>query len=329
MGDHINLRDLRRIVNTSLAPERGLRLATKPGRSSPRFTGCRTAPVRHIPASTGPKRTATLNQPAKSSLVDIAPGRRLALAAIGSGVAAGALGLAAAPAGAAEASLLPPAATSLSDLTARLRKAPRRREFKTVPFILNNPDQWDDAALSAVIAYGGAHKQVFDNTDIAGPWLNAMRNALNTQIWAFRHPDFLVASATHGTAHLALFEPATWEKYQLGKLTGGKFQSNTLIVEQQGATSDPTDYENAAGAFSSHGLSIPALQRRGVVFLACHNAILEIAGKLIADGMNPDRLSPLELCAELTNHLIDGVVLTPGIAGTVPELERAGFAYAR
>jgi hypothetical protein len=30
----------------------------------------------------------------------------------------------------------------------------------------------------------------------------------------------------------------------------------------------------------------------------------------------------------LTNHLIDGVVLTPGVAGTLAELQRAGFTYA-
>ena len=74
-----------------------------------------------------------------------------------------------------------------------------------------------------------------------------MRNSLNTQVWSFRHPDFLAVSATHGTAGLALFGPAMWEKYQLAKLTGGKFQSNTLVSEQKGAAADPKDYENPEG----------------------------------------------------------------------------------
>ncbi|HEV7216393.1 MAG TPA: transcriptional initiation protein Tat, partial [Chloroflexota bacterium] len=30
---------------------------------------------------------------------------------------------------------------------------------------------------------------------------------------------------------------------------------------------------------------------------------------------------------ELTNHLVDGVVLTPGIVATLLELQRAGFHY--
>ena len=263
--------------------------------------------------------------------MNIAPGRRFALMTMGRGIAAGAAGLAVLQGGAAratEAPMLPPEAKSLKELTARLGRAPRRRDFKTVPMILTDPDQWDHAALSAVIAYGGAPKQVWDNTDISSPWLNLMRNALNAQVWSFRHPDFLVVSATHGTAHLALFEPAVWEKYQLAKLSGGKFQSNTLIVEQKGAAADPKDYENPEGAFSPHDDSIPALQRRGVVFLACHNAIWELSERLIATEVNPDQLPHGALAAELTNHLIAGAVLTPGMVGTIPELQRHGFNYA-
>jgi hypothetical protein len=229
---------------------------------------------------------------------------------------------------AAEPSLLPPGAKSLEELTARLSRAPRRRDFKTVPMILSDPDQWDHAALSEVIAYRGSPKQVWDKTGIASPWLNVMRNSLNAQVWSFRHPDFLVVSATHGTAHPALFGPAIWEKYQLAKLTGGKFQSNTLIAEHKGAAEDPKDFENPEGAFSPHDNSIPALQRRGVVFLACHNAIWEFAERLIATEVNPDELSHDALAAQLTKHLIAGMVLTPGMVGTLVELQRRGFNYA-
>jgi hypothetical protein len=65
-----------------------------------------------------------------------------------------------------------------------------------------------------------------------------------------------------------------------------------------------------------------------VVFLACHNAIWELAESLEATGVNPDALSHGALAAELTNHLIAGVVLTPGMVGTLPELQQAGFNYA-
>ena len=97
------------------------------------------------------------------------PGRRWALKTMGLGMVAGATGFAALHDGAAsggEPSLVPPGAKSLDDLTTRLSGAPRRRDFKTVPMILNDPTQWDHAALSAVIAYRGAPKQAWDNTDL-------------------------------------------------------------------------------------------------------------------------------------------------------------------
>jgi hypothetical protein len=44
---------------------------------------------------------------------------------------------------------------------------------------------------------------------------------------------------------------------------------------------------------------------------------------------NPDKLTHEQLAAELTNHLLPGVVLTPGAVGTLPELQRVGFQYAK
>jgi hypothetical protein len=232
------------------------------------------------------------------------------------------------PAEAVGSALMPPGATRLEALKERLTQAPRRRDFKAVPMILNHPEQWDHEALNEVLAYGAAQKQVWDNTDIGGPWLNLMRNALNSQIWSFKHPDFLAVSVTHGTAQLALFDQAVWDKYQLTRLAGEDFEANTLIIEHKAAAADPTHFEDPAGPFSGDDNSIPALVRRGVVFMSCHNAIWEQAAALIKLDINPDRLSHAALAAELTNHLVDGAVLIPGAAGTLPELQQVGFHYA-
>jgi hypothetical protein len=78
----------------------------------------------------------------------------------------------------------------LRSLMEQLAKAPRRRDFKTVPMILDTPDLWDAKALDAIIAYRGSRKQVWDNTEIDGPRLNLMRNSLNAQVFSFRHPIF-------------------------------------------------------------------------------------------------------------------------------------------
>jgi intracellular sulfur oxidation DsrE/DsrF family protein len=264
--------------------------------------------------------------------VKIVTGRRGLLRTFALSLATSAIGLASAaakPAAAAvETALTPPGATHLDALKKRLAQAPRRRDFKTVPMILNHGEQWDHEALTEVLSYRPAPKQVWDNSDIGSPWLNFMRNALNSQIWSFKHPDFLTVSATHGTALLALCDHATWDKYQLSRLAGEKFKTNTLIIEQKAGAADPANYEDPAGAFSGEDNSIPALMRRGVVFMACHNAIWEQAAALIKADINPDKLSHAALAAELTNHLVDGVVLIPGASGTLPELQQAGFHYA-
>ncbi|MGU3668177.1 transcriptional initiation protein Tat [Methylobacterium sp. A49B] len=252
---------------------------------------------------------------------------RRSLLALGAGLAAGMAE--ARPAGATTAADLPEGSRTLRDLTDRLAKAPRRRDFKTVPMILDRPDLWDQEALSEVITYKGGPRQVWDNTDIGGPWLNLMRNALNNQVWSFKHPNFLAASATHGSANVALYDHAMWDKYQLTKLAGEAFKTNTLIVPKKAAQADAVNYQDPAGMFSPENNTIPALMARGVVFLSCHNAIWEQAGTLIRRDLNPDKLSHDALAAELTNHLIPGVVLTPGAVGTLPELQQAGFHYAK
>ena len=192
--------------------------------------------------------------------------------------------------------------------------------------ILRHPDFWDNEALTEIIAYRGTRKQVWNNTILAGPWLNLMRNSINGQIFSFGNKDFLAVSATHGTAHLALFDQAMWDKYELATIADATFfKTNTLIVPKPVSFAKGEDPNRVVG---SDGGTIPALQERGVVFLACHNAIWEVTAKLIAYGKNPDHASHEALAAELSNHLIDGVVLTPGIVATILELQQVGFHYA-
>jgi hypothetical protein len=225
--------------------------------------------------------------------------------------------------------LTPSGAAHLNALMDGLAKAPRNRSFKTVPMILTDPNQWDHKALSDVLAYQPPTKQASDNSQIAGSWLDAISSTLNTEVWSFKHPEFLAVSATHGSAQLALYDQIMWDKYQLSHLAGEKFKTNILIVETKAASADPANFEDPAGVFSPADNSIPALMRRGVVFLACHHQLWQQAEKLIDAGLNPDGLTHGELAAELTNHLIPGVILTPGMVATLSELVLAGFQYVK
>ncbi|MDD2876081.1 MAG: transcriptional initiation protein Tat [Acidiphilium sp.] len=260
--------------------------------------------------------------------------RRSTLAMPAAGIGMAALATAWSPIGVAEAamsmdgSFIPANATKLKALTTALANAPRHRNFKTVPMILTSSEQWDSEALHLLFTYSGGPKQVWDNTDLASPWLNLMRNAINAQIWSWKHPDFIAVSATHGTAHLALYDSYIWDKY-LTKFTGGKIQSNTWMDIGPAAKASAADYNNPTGVFSPFDNSIPVLQRRGAVFCACHNEVWEVTMGILKKGINPDKLSHPALAAEFTNHLVPGVVLTPGAVGTLPELQLAGYQYAK
>ena len=71
------------------------------------------------------------------------------------------------------------------------------------------------------------------------------------------------------------------------------------------------------------------LERRGAVFTACHNAIWELAGQLLATNVNPDHLSHDQLAADLTNHVVPSVIVTPGAVATLVELQHAGSTYGK
>jgi len=221
-----------------------------------------------------------------------------------SGLTAGIAALAASPAAAAAGG-----AATLSELQGRLAKLPVRRDFKTVPLVLESTDTWDDAAIREVAAYRGGPRQVWDNKDLASGWTGFMRNALNGQTLSYKNRDFLTVSMTRGDAQLALFDQSSWDKYGLAKLTGGKFAGNSLIMAGAGDAQDP---------------AIPVLMKRGVIFMACHNAIWAAAGRAIAAGAKGPQE---EVAADLTNHLLPGVILTPGALATLPLLQQAGFQY--
>jgi hypothetical protein len=253
--------------------------------------------------------------------------RRIAIATIGAGLAMS--GLVEAAHAAEDTGVEPSTGKNLREFSEHLASIPRRRDYKSVPMIADKPDLWDAAALSALTAYNGGPKHVWDHTDIAGSWLNGMRNTLNAQTYSFNEPNFLCVSGTHGPAHLALYDQSMWDKYQLAKIAGGNISSNTFIVTGATASRDPTDIQSVDGPLSPKGNNIAILQRRGVVFLACHNAIWELANRLIASGQNPDHVSLDAMTADLTNHLIPDVVLTPGVVPTMVNLARAGFVYTR
>jgi hypothetical protein len=89
--------------------------------------------------------------------VKIITGRRGVLRTFALTAATGAIAIATAaakPAAAAvESALTPPGAARLDAIRKRLAQAARRRNFETVPMILDHREQWDDDAFREVLAY--------------------------------------------------------------------------------------------------------------------------------------------------------------------------------
>jgi hypothetical protein len=147
-------------------------------------------------------------------------------------------------------------------------------------------------------------------------------------VFSLQRPNFLCAAVPHGGAALALFNQDMWNKYKLAEQTKGAFKDNSFLTDPDFPQSAVNEPENMTGLYSDAGNFIPTLQRRGVVFLGCHNAIWELAAALIKGGANPDRLSNEELAAELTNNLIPGAISTPGNDAMIGKLQETGFVYA-
>jgi intracellular sulfur oxidation DsrE/DsrF family protein len=215
----------------------------------------------------------------------------------------------------------------LERLKRRLAAAPRRRTFRTVPFVVTSRDQWDHEAAEAVLGYRNRALQVWVCTEMGAPWLNLMREAISGQVFAHGNPGFLAVAAIHGSAHLALFDQAAWGAHGLAALSGGKAAMNTFLAPKPG-TSPHDDLQDVAGYYGPANNNIRTLQERGAVFIACHDSIHAIARSVRqrAGGTGP---SADATAADLTNHLVPGAVLVPSVVAFLVELQRVGFTYSK
>lgn len=215
----------------------------------------------------------------------------------------------------------------LDNFKKSLAAAPRRRNFKAVPFMVHDENLWDHEAAEIVLSYRYRTRQVWECTELGAPWLNLMREALNGQVFAHSNPGFLAVAALHGNAHLALFEQVAWDAYGLVSLAAKAATKNVFVAAKAG-TSPLDDLQNLSGYYGPENSTIAALQERGMVFIACHDSIHAIARNVLhasgGDVATADRVA-----ADLTNHLIPDAVLVPSVVAFLVELQRAGYTYAK
>jgi len=171
----------------------------------------------------------------------------------------------------------------------------------------------------------GKHRQLFDAPDPdGGTVLRHVRNYLDTWREAYGVADrevSVIVALYARTTPLGL-QDTMWAKYKLGtalsltdSTTGAPLARNYFAHPQPG---DPV----ADGTPES---SIESLQRRGVVFALCNNALRRWSARLEKQGMG----AATDVHADLTAHALPGVVVVPDVIIAMTKASERGFGYVR
>ncbi|MGZ3506045.1 MAG: hypothetical protein ACXVAW_15985, partial [Vulcanimicrobiaceae bacterium] len=83
---------------------------------------------------------------------------------------------------------------------------------------------------------------------------------------------------------------------------------------------DPSIDPDDPGGFYQD-TSVPALRKRGAVFLACHTAIEEQARTLVKGGFAPAGMSAQDVANDILTHLVAGTVVVPSMVAAIAVLQ--------
>ena len=177
----------------------------------------------------------------------------------------------------------------------------------------------DDVWLDAL---KGKYKTTFDvDAHKNGNALVQGKSVLDAWRDSFGVPehDVNLVMGVRGTGIPIVLRDELWAKYKLGEQYGiidpaTKAASvRNLYVHSNVQPSGPV----------SHEQTVEALQKRGVVFLVCRNTIAGATRKLVAAGMGTAE----EVRDSLTDGMLPGVIIIPGMIIAFTEMQQRGVAY--
>src|SRR5437667_372102 len=99
--------------------------------------------------------------------------------------------------------------------------------------------------------------------------------------------------------------------------------SNASLLRNRIAHAEPGDRVGDGETETS----MEILQRRGVVFALCNNALTRWAARLAKSGMGGGAAPDVH--ADLVAHALPGVVIVPDVLVTMTKAHERGFAYVR
>uniref|UniRef100_E6QKL6 Uncharacterized protein n=1 Tax=mine drainage metagenome TaxID=410659 RepID=E6QKL6_9ZZZZ len=199
-------------------------------------------------------------------------------------------------------------------------------------------NQWKQPEFNTLLNLKRTVKLVVECAVIEdGEVLGATRNALNAMHYGFgvAMNEIQVVAALHGPANLLNYDDYIWQKYAVGEWfkvndpdTGKPATRNIYFPSKAGAGLHYTSQDENNPASAEQDASVQGLQARGVRFLSCHMATEAQARMLIK------RLSlkqePEEIVHEMLAHTVPGVLVVPGVVGSVTMLQSVGhYSYLK
>lgn len=217
------------------------------------------------------------------------------------------------------ASALATASPSLSGVPGGLHAVERHADF-------------DAAAFAAAVGRPAAIREVVEAVGFHPAVLGNVKNALNGLQFGFGYaPDSIaVALAGHGPSSVYAYSDEMWAKYRLGEflhiadaagapLTRNAYYARSANFEPGADPDDPKGmYQDA---------SVEMLQRRGVIVLTCHTAVMEQAKAIVAASLAPAGATARDVGADLLTHLVAGAIVVPSMVATIAVLQTQ-YRYA-
>ena len=125
--------------------------------------------------------------------------------------------------------------------------------------------------------------------------------------------------AVRGTGIPLVLNDALWQKFHLGEQYG----ITDPVTRAPGARNLFIASNIVPGGLVDANASVEALQKRGVLFLVCHNTIEGAVGKLSKAGLG----TPADIRAAILGGILPGVHVVPAMVIAFTEMEERGVGY--
>jgi hypothetical protein len=192
---------------------------------------------------------------------------------------------------------------------------------------------FDEAAFSIALGRPAAIRQVVEAVGFHPAMLGNVKNALNGLQFGFGYApeSVLIALAGHGPSSTYAYNDEMWAKYRLGEFfhiadSGGAALTRNAYYARSANFDGSVDPNDPKGMYQD--ASVEMLQRRGVVVLTCHTAVMEQARALAAAGFASPGATARDVGADLLTHLIPQAVVVPSMVATIAVLQtRYRYTY--